>query len=202
MTAPTTPYCTPAVAQVLSKSLFRGQAPGPTTPVTESEIETLITWSDARLNGDFRAIGYKIPFVEISGETWPTDQTALLQFWSAVGAMAMATGYILRPAPQMLPGRSGGERNVYEVMIEEARQQIREHGFHFRAQVYIGTKAEELLTEPQGPRTDYSQDYWDPTRYELFHDYTDRIRDLFSDMQDLVLEWDYIYLLREDAKSS
>ena len=202
MTAPTTPYVTPAIARILSNGLYRGQAPNANSPVSDSDLEQLITWTDAQINNDFRAIGYKVPFLELSGETWPTDQTALLQFWSAIGAMAFATGYVLRPAPQMLPGRSGGERNVYAVLIEQARRDIREHGFHFRAQTYIGTRAEELITEPQGPITDYGKDYYDPTRYELFHDYTDRIREVYDDMKDLTLEWDYIYLLRTDAQSS
>lgn len=202
MTAPSSPYCTPAVAQILSRSLYKGQNPTATSPVPSSDLEQLITWTDSQINNDFRSIGYKIPFVEISGETWPADQTTLLQFWSAAGAMAMATGYVLRPAPRMSPGRSGGERNVYAVLVEEARRLIREHGFHFRAQVYNGTKAQELLTEPQGPITDFGKDYWDPSRYELMHDYTDRIRELFDDMADLSLEFDYIYLLRTDAQSS
>jgi len=201
MTAPTTPFCTPALAGILSKSLFRGQNPSSTTSVKDSDLEQLIAWTDAQLCGDFRSIGYKVPFIEISGETWPTDQTTLLQFWSAVGAMAMASGYILRPSPQMLPGRSGGERNVYAVLIEAARRDIREHGYHFRAQTYIGTKAEELLTEPQGPRTDFGQDYVDPTRFELMHAYTDRMREVFSDIKVMNLEWDYVYELRAESKS-
>lgn len=201
MAVPTTPFTTPAIARVLSTSLYKGRVPDANSPVPEADLEQLILWTDAQIQGDFRKIGYKIPFVAISGETWPTDQTTLLQFWSSVGAMAMATGYVLRPAPQMVPGRSGGERNVYAVLIETARQEIREHGFHFRAQTYVGTKAEELLTEPQGPRTDYGQDYYDPTRYELMHAYTDRIKELYTDMAALSIEWDFIYLLREDAEA-
>ena len=148
------------------------------------------------LEGDFSSVGYKIPFQTISGETWPTYQTNLLQFMSAIGSMAMATGHILSPAPALIAGRVSGDRNAYSVLIDGFRNQIRADGFRFRAQYWPGTKAEKNLATIYGPSTDFGADYWDPTRYELLRAYTNRIVEMFSDVQDYNINWDYVYGMR------
>ena len=193
---PTTPYVTGDLASLLAKNLFRGQTPSFSTAVTDMEMDQLILWTDSMLNMDFFSVGYKVPFLTLSGETWPAHQTTFLQFMSAVGAMAMASGYILAPAPAMHTGRVSGERNVWAVLIEGWRQGIHENGFHFRAQHYIGSKAEQWLATPYGPDTDFIRDKWDPTRFELLRDWTDRITDVHSDIQGLDIDWDYLYSLR------
>ena len=197
MTAPSTPYVTPALASILSKQMFKGQAPSSNTSVDNTELAQLIAWTDSMLNVDFASLGYKIPFQTISGETWPAHQTVFLQFASAVGAMAMATGYILAPAPALVAGRVSGERNAYAVMIEGFRNQIRQDGFMFRAQYYNGTKAERLIATKYGPYTDFLGDHWDPTRYELLREYTERIVDVYADIAGYNIDWDYLYDERE-----
>lgn len=196
MTAPTTPYCTPQLASLLSLNMFKGRTPTALSPVDPATWTQLITWTDSMLEGDFHSIGYKIPFLELSGETWPTFQTTMLQYASAMGAMAMASGYILSPAPQLVAGRTQGERNAYAVLIENFRLEVRKHGFRFRAQYYNGTKAEKNLATVYGPQTDFMKDRWDPTRYELFRAYTDRMVEVFDDMADYQIAWDYVYLDR------
>lgn len=196
MSPPVTPYTTPALASILAKNLFRGQVPSASTPVTSTELVQLIAWVDSMINGDFRSVGYKVPFLTLSGETWPTDQTVLLQFMSSVGAQAMASGHILLPAPTMRPGRVGGEKNVYAVFIDSFRNSVRDGSSRFRAQYYMGTEAEKRLSEPHGPRTDFMEDYLDPTRYQLFRGYTDMMRDEFTDVQAEMIDWDYMYALR------
>lgn len=193
MTAPTTPYCTWTLATLLSLNMFKGRTPTINSPIDPTTGAQLITWVDSLLQGDFHSVGYKIPFQAISGETWPTFQTTLLQYASAMGAMAMATGYILAPAPQLVAGRTQGERNAYAILIESFRNEIRTHGFRFRAQYYNGTKAEKMLATRYGPQTDFMKDRFDPTRFELFRAYTDRMVDVFEDVQDYQIEWDYMY---------
>jgi len=196
MTVPSTPYVTPTLASILSKNMFRGQAPGASTPVENSELVQLISWTDSILDGDFSSMGYKIPFQQISGETWPTYQTTLLQFMSAVGSMAMATGYILAPAPTFQSGRASGTNNPYAVLMERFREQIRLDGFRFRAQYWPGTKAEKNIATIYGPFTDFGMDYWDPTRFELLRAYTNRMVDVFDDVLDYRINWDYVYGIR------
>ena len=196
MTAPSTPYVTTALAGILSKNMFRGQAPNANTSVSATELAQLITWTDSMLDADFSSIGYKIPFQAISGETWPTFQTTFLQFCSAIGSMAMSTGYILSPAPMLVAGRASGDRNAYAILIESFRVQIRENGFRFRAQYWPGTRAEKNIATKYGPFTDFMKDKFDPTRYELLRDFTTRIESEFAEVAAMQIDWDYVYSLR------
>lgn len=193
MAAPSKPYCTYELASLLSQNMFKGRTPNANSAVDPMTITQLLTWTESMLEGDFHSIGYKIPFLELSGETWPTFQTTMLQYASAMGAMAMATGYILAPAPQLVAGRAQGERNAYAVLIESFRLEVRKHGFRFRAQYYNHTPAEKQIATAYGPQTDFMKDRWDPTRYELFRAYTDRMVDVFDDIADYDIAWDYVY---------
>ena len=138
---------------------------------------------------------FSIPFLTISGETWPTWQTTLLQMMSAVGAGAIASGHIPLPAPRMSPGREGGSQNVYATMFNSFRTQIEKSGMGFRGQYYLGKPAEQWCNEPVGPRTDFYDGYYDPTRYMLLADFTDKFKGVFGDMAELDMDWDYIYEL-------
>ena len=194
--AATVPYSTPAQAAYLLQNIFRGATPSGSTVVTDTVFVQLISWTDAMIDGNFAAVGYKVPYVALAGETWPVTQTVLLSYMSAVGAAAMAGGHILKPAPALQPGREGGNQNVYALMIDRFFEQVNEHGFHFRAQYHEGTKAEKWLGKRYGPRTDFWSDYWDPTKYELMQDFTNRIRKVFVDIQDTEVDWDYLYSMR------
>lgn len=202
MAAPTTPYSTPAQAAYLMQNMFRGVVPSGTTPVTSTVLAQLITWVDSVIDSDFAAVGYILPFVAVSGETWPTHQTAFLGFMSATGAAAMASGHILKPAPAMSMGQQGGDQNVYAVMFNKFRTDIDKSGFHFRAQYYAGTKAEKWIATPYGPRMDFwPSDLYDPTQYELTRAYTNRMHELFSDVKDMDIDWDYMYALRDSSQA-
>ena len=195
--APTLPYSTATQVAYLMQNLFRGVAPSPATPVTASILAQLITWTDGVIDSYFSAVGYAIPFADIVGETWPPHQTVLLNYMSAVGAAAMAGGYILKPAPAMIPGREGGEQNVYGVLFNRFATDINTHGYRFRALYYAGTKAEKWIATPYGPRGDYwPGDLYDPTQYELVRPYTNRMRELYGDVADMDFDWDYMYSLR------
>jgi len=194
---PTSPFCTAAQISYLCQNLFRGQTPTSGTPVTVEVIEDyIIPWVDSMIEMQFQSVGYKVPFLTLAGEAWPTHQTTWLQFISATGGAAMAGGYILKPAPAMAPGRVGSPKGVYAQMIDELMREITKSGFHFRAQYYDRTKAEKWLATPYGPRTDFWQDLWDPTRYELVRGYTKIISELFDDMQEMDINWDYFYSIR------
>ncbi len=192
MAAPATPYVTSELASILLQNMFRGQVPDANTPITESVYDQLITWSDSILGGWFAGVGYKIPFLEISGETWPTFQTTLLQIMSSVGSAALASGYVPLPAPRMVPGRDAGQQNVYAVMFNSFREQIETNGCGFRGQYYLGKRAEQWCNEPYGPRTDFYDGYYDKTRYQLLKDFTDEYMTVFSDMKALGMDWDYL----------
>ena len=140
---PTTPYVTPTLAAMLMQNIFMGQVPQDDSAVTNTVMSQLITWTDGIINGMFKSVGYVVPFAAITGETWPTDQTVLLQIMSAVGCAAMASGHILLPAPRMIPGREGGQQNVYAAMFRTFQTDVKENGAGFRANYRLGTKAEK-----------------------------------------------------------
>jgi hypothetical protein len=193
--APTTPYSTAAQAAILMQSMFRGIVPGATTPITATVLSTLITWTDSIIDQRFAGIGYVIPFQGISGETWPASQTSFLNFLSAIGSAAMAGGYILTPAPDMRPGRAGGERNIYAALFESLLGKVEINGQGFRAAYWPGTKAEKWIDTPKGPRLDFLEGYYDPTRYQHMFDFTAMISDVKDEMADFELDWDYLYAL-------
>ena len=155
----------------------------------------LIAWTDGILNGDFRSVGYQVPFVALTGETWPADHTVLLQIMSSVGATAFSTGYVLSPASAMGAGARFGSKNAWATLFDSFRQQIEKTGLMFRAQYYIGTKAEQWLAKAYGPRQDFLDEYYDPTRHELLRAYTGRIFGVHEDMAELDIDWDYAYRL-------
>lgn len=197
MAPPTTPYSTPTQAAYLLQTMFRGVVPNAGTSVTDTVFDQLISWTDAVIDGDFRSVGYKIPFVVVTGETWHVSQTTLLSFISALGAAAMAGGHILNPAPAMMPIRSGGgDQHPYALAIDKTRLKIREDGFRLRANFYLGTKAEKWLSEPRGPWTDFMVDYYDPTRYQMVREYTEMMAGVFTDIGDLSINWDYLWTLK------
>lgn len=193
MSPPTTPYVTPNLAAILMQNLFGGQAPSDNTAVQSDVLKQLIEWTDAIVNGLYRSVGYKVPFATLAGETWPAHQTSILQIMSAIGSASMASGQILLPAPRMVPGREGGERSVWAVMFDQLREQVLESGLGFRAQYWLGTKAMGFCNEPYGPRTEFYDGYYDPARHELLHDYTDRMKAVFTDVQDMDIDWNYLY---------
>lgn len=196
MSVPTKPYSTPVQVGYLIQNRFYAGAPSPSTIPTGTVVEQLISWVDGMIEMAFHGTGYKIPWIEVSGETWPTAQTALLTYMSAIGAAAMAGGHILKPAPMMGPGREGSTGNVYSIAVEKMLAQVREDGFRFRAQYYEGSKAEKWIAPVYGPRSDFLEDYWDPTRYWLSRRYTQEIADVFSEMVAMDLNWDYLFQMR------
>lgn len=196
MAVPTKPYSTSDQVGYLVQSKFYGGAPSPTTVPSSTVIATLITWTDGVIEMEFQSRGYKLPWVEISGETWPVAQTTLLGFMSAIGAAAMAGGHILKPAPMMGPGQRGSQGNIYSIAFEQMRKQIETTGYRFRAQYYAGSKAEQWIAEPYGPRGDFMEDYWDPTDYWLLKQYTEELHTVFAEMNAMDIDWDFMFSLR------
>lgn len=198
MTAPVSPYSTAAQVSYLVQNRFYGGAPSATTVPSSSIIDTLIVWADAVIEANFRVLGYIVPWAELSGETWPASQTTLLQFMSAMSAAAMAGGHILKPAPMMGPGDRATQGNVFTSAIDKMLEQIVQHGYGFRADYRRGSRAEQIVALPYGPRMDFIEEYYDPTRHAwLLRQYTTELRNTFSDIKGMNIDWDYLYELRQ-----
>ena len=197
--APVSPYTTPAITAIMLQHMFRGIAPGVNTPVTESVMEQLINWTASIVETRFAGVGYEIPFTALTGEAWPGNQTTLLQFVTSCGSAAMASGYILQPAPQTRPGSRGGELNVFAALFENFFVALADGKYSFRAMYRRGTKAEKFLSEMQAPRLDFLQNHIDPTRYQTVREYADMMNGIFGDVSALNIDWDYAYLLRTET---
>jgi hypothetical protein len=160
-------------------------------------METLIIWTDAVIDAAFRTVGYVIPFAAISGESWAASQTNLIAYLSAIGAAAMCGGWILRPAPSLGPiTGNAASGNVFAEMFERMKSDVYKGGLGIRASYQLQSKAEKWCAEPYGPRMDFLEDYFDPTRNQMLIEYTNMIMDAHEEITDLDLDFDYLFSLR------
>jgi hypothetical protein len=195
MAAPSSPYATATQVAYLLQHRFRGATPGAGSTPPDTTIEQFIAWTDAVIEANFQTVGYKIPFVEMAGETWPTMQTNLLAFMSCLGTAAMVGGFIFMPA-LLGRGSPGAQGNVYADNFTKMLVQVQKNGYHFRADYYNATQAEQWIADAYGPRGDFQEDYWDPTRFWLLQQYTTEVQKVFDEITEMDIDWDYLYNLR------
>jgi len=201
MSAPTTPFTTNGLVTYLLQNTFFGGVASAVTVPNDSVLSQLITWTDSIILQSFQTVGYEIPFDELSGETWPTNQTTFLQFLSSCGTAAWISGYVLNPVPTRTSSQASGETNVWAVVFNRIKNDILKNGLRFRAAYYPGTLAEKIIADPYGPRMDYLEDWIDPTRNQLLKDYTDMIMNEYEDIGEMIIDLDYLYRLRETTEA-
>ena len=184
---------------MLLRNLLQGGADFNTgTTPTKVSVDSILVWVSSQIDMQFGAAGYKVPLVEVTGETWPTHQTNFLALVACLGAAAYVGGHSLKPAPAIAPGKSGGTGNLFQDLFNTELQKIfdrdndRTH-LRFRADYYAGTPAEKALCEPNAPTTDFMEGYFDPTSYLSVWDVTEEMRAVQDAMKDLDIEWDYLY---------
>ena len=172
MTTPSTPYCTSAQVAAFARSNLKGGMDFSASSIpTKDQVDNAIDLVSGQIDMNFRMAGYKIPFVAISGETWPTDQTIYLSFVAAVGATALAVGHAANPAPALGPTFLRGTGNVYQDLFTQELMRIYQPGprfetgqthLRFRAQYYPETPAQFILRTPKAPTTDFMENRHDP----------------------------------------
>ncbi len=206
MAAPATPFTTTAAVLYLLQSRYPGHSDFDVASTPDKTTVTQhITWIDSQIEMQFSSAGYRIPLAEISGETWPTSQTTFLQLISTLGVAAMAGGHTFRPAPALSATQRRGSGNVYQDLYQAELDKIfavRPRGpgktfIRFRADYYAGSIAEESVTEPKGPTTDFLESKYDPYRQLPNWEIADKIIAIQKSMTDLnvvgSLSWDYLY---------
>lgn len=174
MAVPTTPFCTPQDVALMMRNLFINAPPSSSTTPTDDTMEQLIRSTDAHILMAFQAVGYKIPFEILTGESWPSHQTDFLKYLSQIGTAAAISGYVLSPLPTR-SNRSTGENSVFASLFNKAKKDLSETGFHFRAGYYLGTKAERWLVEAKPPGNYYLDNVKDSDRYSLFGEYAEKV---------------------------
>jgi len=206
MTAPTAPFSSTKQIAYLMLGMFQnadqiGDPDFTSTGVPSPTIVTALrTMKSAEVQMEFAAVGYKIPFQELSGESWPDFQTNFLALLEATGVASQIT-YSKLPSPGMSASpRASGLSNVYREMYEDWRKRIRESGCGLRAAYYPMSRAEKWIGDPRAPQTDYSMssDTRDPAKFGLLLENLRVLEEQFEDIADMNLDWDFAFTIRED----
>jgi len=178
MTAPTAPYCLSTDVAALVFQMINGASDFSTQTVpTKVSVSKFIGWVASEIDQAFASVGYVVPYQEISGETWPTSQTTMLELMNSFGAAGWVAGPVVKPAPAM--GRdSGRSDNFYTAAYKEFLRSIPVNGAGFRMSYRAGSKAEQFCRDPRGPTTDHLEGYLDPTRFQSVSEYTTMIENL------------------------
>lgn len=195
MTALTSPYCTSADVALLVPNLVKGATDFSTaTTPTKTAVDSLITKWVVRVEQPFAAVGYYIPFQEVSGESWPDWQTGMLALLNAVAVAGVISGPVLKPAPA-IGDRRGYTDNPFTAEFKELIERVEVDGLGFRALTRTGSQAEQFVNSPIGPMTDYLMGYIDKTHWMMTDEYTATIEDVREDYSvDSVLRrtWDHL----------
>lgn len=195
---PDAPFCTSAEVALLHyqlvKPLFDFED-GVTNP-GKTQVDTMITLVSNRLLNRFRHAGYIIPLSAITDETWPEDQTQLLKWGTMAGVSAMISGPF-----QSNPGVRGERPNPlqreFDSLLDDIFNRATGVSMPFRAQYYSGTPAEKAIGEMAVPRTDWMDQKYDPWRHYSFQKLTDKLYSIQKVMEDMDLEYNYIYGLHD-----
>lgn len=172
MAAPTSPYCESAdVAALLPNLLNQASDFSISTTPTKTAVENLISKWANRVDLAFAAVGYYVPFQEIDDEDWADWQTGVLLLMNAVAVAGALTGPIMKPAPA-IGNRQGSTDNPFTAEFKELVGEIKETGLGFRAAARVGTRAEEFISAPIGPMTDYLMGYVDRSQWATTGEYT------------------------------
>lgn len=200
MAAPTAPFSlTTDIApfhQMLLKSGTDFVDGSNGTRPSNTEVTSFIVLVDSQVTSRFRLAGFKIPFTELSGETWPVDQTDFLRWMSIMGTSALISGPAIAN-----PGSRGRTQNPYQVQFSGFLDQIFDMrnriAMPFRAQYYSETPAEQSVGTSSLPNTDFLAGKYDPSLHYNLYDLTDKVHSIQQIMRDLDLDWNYAYGLND-----
>jgi hypothetical protein len=192
MAVPLAPFCTTTeVAQFNAASLNQktDYQDGVTVPGKTAVTQFILLISNQILMR-FRSAGYKVPFVAMSGEEWPDDQTEFLKLITIMGV----TGFIAGPAVGN-PGVRASKQNEYttafNAQLDEIYTKRDNICMPWRAQYYSRTPAEKAVGEATLPSTDFLNQMFDPTRYSGLYPMADKLHSIQTIMSSLNLDWDY-----------
>lgn len=147
----------------------------------------------------FASAGYKVPFIEISGETWPAHQTIYLRFLAAMGSHALIIGHAQNPTRALKPGELASPfQELYNNEMARIFTPGRFPGegqsfIRLRAQAYAGTPAEWSLAIPKGPTTDFMENRHDPLSKLSVWDTAICMTNIQRTFESMDLDWNYVY---------
>jgi hypothetical protein len=199
MTAPTAPYCGTDDVAALVPHLVRAASDfSAETQPTKVAVTRYVTWLSAQVDQAFAALGFYVPYQEISGESWPDNQTYMLELMVATGAAGLCVGPVAKPAPAM--GRDSGKTaNAFTTTYNNFLASIPLNAAGFRMDYRPGTRAEKITRTPRGPVTDHLLGYIDPTRFQSVEEFTRTIEQLRKKyaIDTTTSQWDHLKTLRD-----
>lgn len=159
------------------------------TFVTKDNVDKFIAYSAAMIDQRLASAGFVLPLTAISGETYPAHQTAYLDFLNCLGTVNLLL-------PSTMPNRAGKqpEDNNFSKLFKTELDKLydgKKHHAKLRAAYYIGTPAEQALSEPLAPMSDFMKGKVDPTKYQTLNQFTDLALRVKSTLQEE--KWDYLY---------
>lgn len=179
MTIPSKPYTTSINVGLFMPNLLKGGSDFTSSTIpTKTAVDQFISWVSDQIDLQFQQAGYVVPFVELSGESWPSHQTQYLQLLATLGASAMTGGWSLKPAPAVARGRDGSSGNIFQELYEKElakiwNPELNMTSIRFRTRAYSGTPAEKSITEPRAPSLDYIEGEMNPEDFLTLEPYTD-----------------------------
>lgn len=176
MATPVSPYCKSDDVAALVPQLIHGADDfTATTPIAVATVTKFIGWISAQIDMAFAAVGFMVPYQEISGETWPTAQNHALELMTSFGVAGLLVGPVVKPAPAM--GRDSGKSdNSFTTAYKEFLNSIPINGAGFRMNYHPGSVAERMCRYPRGPLTDHLLGYFDTTSVQTVDEYTNTIK--------------------------
>ncbi len=172
MAVPAAPYASSDDVAALVPQLIRGASDFTAdTPIPITKVTKFIGWVSAQMDMAFAAVGFIVPYQEISGEDWSTAQTHALELMASFGVAGLLVGPVIKPAPAM--GRESGKSdNSFTMAYKSFLESIPINGAGFRMDYHPGSKAEQFCRYPRGPVTDHLLGYFDGTSVQTTDEYT------------------------------
>lgn len=198
MAVPRAPYCnTQDVASLLPQIVLSAPDFSPESQPTKAAVTRFVIWISAQIDQAFAALGFYVPYEEISGESWPDNQTYMLELMASFGTSGMIVGPVVKPAPSM--GRDAGKsENIFTAAYNAFLASIAENAAGFRMNYRPGTKSEQITRTPRGPVTDHLIGCIDPTRFQTVDEYTTTIAAMrrMHGIDTAIQQWDHLRTVR------
>lgn len=202
MAVPASPFCLSSnVAPYLFVQLKgRGDFQDGSTNISKTSVDGFIDNVSAQMLARFRRAGYVTPLVDLSGVSWPADQTDFLTILCVMGACSIISSPFVTN-----PSAGGGKANLFKDSYKSGLDEIfeiedKEAGPFYGCQYRSMTPAERAVGIPAVPTTSHLQEMNDPAAHTSFSYWTGKSQQMQDAMEALLPLHNYDFNLNEMEK--